>query len=198
MKEEKLKKQFKHVIAIDASGIMSMAGPILFGAVEMSDNPISNIKPARKLLLEEKYEFFSMVWKEIKEFTVVEVSSKEIETYGIRNAIQIGIDKVISSLLSIKDYDLKETVFIIDFFKYENDKYNTISVNNGDLLCYSIACCSILVDVFQKQYMKRIHIEYPIFGWDANFGYEDETHIEGIKKYNKSVFHRNIERFTFS
>ena len=38
--------------------------------------------------------------------------------------------------------------------------------------------------------MNKIHFKFPEFGWDKNKGYGTKLHINMIKEYGKTKFHR--------
>jgi len=193
-KEKKLREKYKHVIAVDFAGITSLAGPLIISVLEIKKR-IPNIKPFRKISLEESYKLFKKIWNESDNITIGEVSPKEIEVNGIRNSIQIGIERTMKYFIETKSFKTDECIFLIDFFKYEEDNLNTLSILDGDKKIYSIACASIIANVLYRRYMKRIHAEYPIFNWDKNFGYKDEKHITTLKNRGASLFHRNVDKY---
>ena len=38
--------------------------------------------------------------------------------------------------------------------------------------------------------MRRMALEYPMYGWDRNMGYPTPEHIEAVRKYGYSPLHR--------
>jgi len=60
----------------------------------------------------------------------------------------------------------------------------------GDSKSASIAAASILAKVTRDRYMQKLHEEYPQYNWAKNAGYLTKEHIEAIKKYGITKYHR--------
>jgi len=74
------------------------------------------------------------------------------------------------------------------FYPYMDLVHTTII--KGDSLYLSIAAASVLAKTFRDEFMQKIHIEYPVYGWDRNKGYGTSYHREAILKYGISPYHR--------
>ena len=60
----------------------------------------------------------------------------------------------------------------------------------GDAIYASIAAASVLAKTWRDEYMKKLAVEYPQYGWDRNMGYPTPEHIAAIRKYGYSPHHR--------
>ena len=60
----------------------------------------------------------------------------------------------------------------------------------GDSKSASIAAASILAKVTRDRYMKNLHEEFPQYNWAKNAGYLTKEHIDAIKKYGTTKYHR--------
>jgi len=195
-KENKLREKYDHIIGVDVAGISAIAGPMIFVALEMDKDKRINGTKAARLTLEQKkikglYDIFNRVWKQIKILSVAEVSPKEINAYGQRDAIKIGIEKVIQHFLDSNNLNPTKCYFLIDFFDTDLDNVNKESIKNGDDTEYVLSCASIVANILHKQYMKRIHSEFPIYNWAVNFGQKDQIHKDALRIYGASMFHRD-------
>jgi len=47
-----------------------------------------------------------------------------------------------------------------------------------------------LAKTHRDAYMRRLHEEYPYYGWDRNKAYGTEAHVEAIRQYGYSPYHR--------
>lgn len=54
----------------------------------------------------------------------------------------------------------------------------------------SVALASILAKVFRDSIMKRVHYDYPVYNFKNNKGYGTSEHINAIKHYGISPYHR--------
>ena len=76
----------------------------------------------------------------------------------------------------------------------ENGEIVAIGVVKGDNLYASIAVASILAKVSRDKYIEEMCDKYPLldeyYDLRNNKGYGTKKHIEGIKKYGVSLWHR--------
>lgn len=90
-----------------------------------------------------------------------------------------GYREALSSEVRERNGQSPERVFI---------PYQTIVKGDGKYL--SIAAASILAKTYRDDYMKELHKEYPMYGWDKNAGYPTKAHREAIKQYGTTPYHR--------
>ena len=69
-----------------------------------------------------------------------------------------------------------------------NLEHNTIV--KGDNKYISIAAASILAKTFRDEYMTELNEQYPQYGWKNNKGYATKYHIEAIRKFGITEYHR--------
>jgi ribonuclease HII len=68
------------------------------------------------------------------------------------------------------------------------------AIINGDNLSISIAAASIVAKVLRDRMVMAYHEEYPMYGWDRNKGYGTKEHVEAIKKFGITPYHRKSFR----
>lgn len=129
-----------------------------------------------------------------------------IDDINILQATQSAMHKAIRSVMKqIKDLDTNNLFLLIDgnYFKQltvfnksnnriENAKFETIE--GGDNKFTSIAAASILAKVERDKYIEELCKENPElvekYGIDSNKGYGSKTHMDGIRKYGITKWHR--------
>ena len=92
---------------------------------------------------------------------------------------------------SIEKLKIKPQIYLIDgniFNTKKKIRYKCII--GGDDKYQSIAAASILSKVHRDNLMKKIDAEFPEYNWKQNKGYGTKEHIEKIKKYGLSKYHR--------
>lgn len=96
-----------------------------------------------------------------------------------RQAMQLAISRLKTPYdnIIVDAVKLRVNVPIENPFKAE-DKF----------LC--VAAASILAKVYRDSMMKRLHMDYPEYGWYSNKGYGAKVHLEAIKKYGATELHR--------
>jgi ribonuclease HII len=63
-------------------------------------------------------------------------------------------------------------------------------VVGGDAIYTAIAAASILAKTHRDEYMQRLHLEHPQYGWNDNKGYGTAFHREQINSNGISPYHR--------
>ena len=76
----------------------------------------------------------------------------------------------------------------------EQDRMSGLSsdqcVIKGDGIYASIAAASILAKTYRDEYMRRLHYEFPHYGWFNNKGYGTAEHRRGIESHGLCPYHR--------
>jgi ribonuclease HII len=129
-----------------------------------------------------------------------------IDDINILQATQSAMHKAIRNVMKqIKDLDPTNLFLLIDgnYFKpltifnkqtnrIENAKFETIE--GGDNKFTAIAAASILAKVERDKYIEELCLENPEliekYGIDSNKGYGSKTHMDGIRKYGITKWHR--------
>ena len=213
-----LLKKFYHLdssiieIGADEAGRGPMFGRVYSGAVVLpKDDSFDHYK------MKDSKKFTSKNNKKIQEvadyikanaiaWAVEYEDERVIDDINILQATQSAMHKAIRSVLrQIKDLDTNNLFLLIDgnYFKQltvfnksnnriENAKFETIE--GGDNKFTSIAAASILAKVERDKYIEELCIENPEliekYGIDSNKGYGSKTHMDGIRKYGITKWHR--------
>jgi ribonuclease HII len=69
------------------------------------------------------------------------------------------------------------------------------SIVGGDAKSISIASASIVAKVYRDTYMNALHTLYPMYGFNTNVGYGTKFHVEALKKYGPTPYHRTHFKF---
>jgi ribonuclease HII len=72
----------------------------------------------------------------------------------------------------------------------KNFSYPQKYIIKGDAKSASIAAASILAKVSRDHFMNELAKEFPQYNWDKNKGYLSSTHIEAIKEFGATKWHR--------
>jgi ribonuclease HII len=67
---------------------------------------------------------------------------------------------------------------------------NQLAIIKGDEKSISIAAASILAKVYRDTLMKKLSVEFPLYGWDKNSAYGTASHISAIRQYGICTHHR--------
>lgn len=184
--EEKAYLQgYKYIAGVDEVGRGPLFGPVVVAAVILKKGEyIEDINDSKKLNEKKKQK----IYKEIKEKAVAinisVIDNKVIDEINILEATRLGMKESIEGLKIKADYALIDAEKKINI----NIPYNPII--KGDQLSQSIAAASIIAKVTRDKMIEEIDFKYPEYDLKNNKGYGTKKHIEAIKNYGITEFHR--------
>lgn len=175
------------VCGIDEAGRGALSGPVTISSVILPKNYYNpEIKDSKKLSYLKRKKLFDEIKNVALDYAIVDVDNNKIDNVNILNATFFGMNK------SIKKLNLSADIYLIDGNKFQTKmKLNYKCIIGGDNLYQSIAAASILSKVHRDKYMAKIGKIYPQFDWVNNKGYGTKKHIDSIKKYGYTKYHRN-------
>ncbi len=170
----------------DEAGRGPLAGPVFAAAVIMpKDFYHPRLNDSKKMNAKDRELLRGIIEKEAIAWAVVEVSAGEIDELNILWASVEGMHRAIRKLASRPEFILVDGNRFkpIDGIPYE-------TVVHGDATYTSIAAASVLAKTYRDDRMREIAAQYPQYGWERNMGYPTREHIEAIKKWGYTPFHR--------
>ena len=176
---------FKRVMGLDEVGRGCLSGPVVAAGVIFEEGTqINGIKDSKQI--SEKQRF--ILEEEIKEkalfFTVQEGTLREIFELNILWASINTMQKCAEVNDADPDY------LLIDGNRYTTSFIPHTCIIKGDDKSISIGAASILAKNYRDRYMKRLHKDYPEFGWDKNVGYPTPKHKKALMEFGITPHHR--------
>lgn len=174
----------------DEAGRGPLAGPVYAAAVILPENfhhPLLN--DSKKMTEKSRCILREIIEKEALYFSVKAVGAEEIDEMNILNASIEGMHRALKSLGTKPDYILVDGNRFrpLDGIPYE-------CIVKGDGKFASIAAASVLAKTFRDEFMIKIAKEYPEYGWDRNMGYPTKEHLDAIRKFGVTPYHRKSFR----
>ena len=170
----------------DEAGRGPLAGPVFAAAVIMPKDfyhPLLN--DSKKMSQKAREELRPIIERESLAWAVVEVSAEEIDSMNILWASVEGMQRAIRQL------SVKPEFILVDGNKFKPlDGIPYKTVVHGDATYTSIAAASVLAKTYRDDRMKELALKYPQYGWERNMGYPTREHIEAIKQWGYSPYHR--------
>ena len=178
--------KFKYEAGIDEAGRGSLAGPVTAAAVILGkDFKGKNLDDSKKLSQSKRFELKKFIEKNALAYSVAFVSSYQIDKNNILNSTFMAMHK------SIKGLNIEPDFILVDgnlFKPFRDLKYKCIV--KGDQKYQNIAAASILAKTYRDEYMSNLHIKFPEYNWIKNKGYGTKFHIDVIKKFGRTKYHR--------
>jgi len=79
---------------------------------------------------------------------------------------------------------------LIDYLSLPNVPLPQKGIKNGDSLCVSIACASIMAKVYRDHMMIDLDRAYPGYGLAKHKGYGTKKHLSCLHRLGPSPIHR--------
>lgn len=192
--DEENKKEFDFVIGTDEAGRGPGAGPVFAAAVcfpkinEETKKALSILNDSKQLSEKHREELFDVIKQNciyaIQEGSVEEIEKKNILNTSL-NCMKLSCESVIKQLNNAK------TITLVDGNKLiKNYTNKQITVVKGDGKSAAIAAASILAKVARDRFMLELAKEFPQYDWENNKGYLTAKHVDAIKTYGATKWHR--------
>jgi ribonuclease HII len=170
----------------DEAGRGCFAGPVFAAAVILRKDfyhPFLN--DSKQLSEAQRNELRPIIEKEAVAFSVAKVDHDEIDRINILRA------SIKAMHIALDNLKKRPRYILVDgnrFTQYQDVKHKCIV--KGDGLYCSIAAASVLAKTHRDEYMKKLHLEYPLYNWSSNKGYGTEEHRLAIESHGFSKYHR--------
>ena len=177
----------------DEVGRGCLCGPVVAAAVILDDNFEQNlVNDSKKLNFKTRLELDDYIKNNVKDYAIAELSPEFIDQHNILNASIHAMHNALDKLT------IRPELILVDGNKFH--PYNYIPhqcIVKGDSKILSIAAASILAKNYRDQLMIQLHEEFPEYGWNKNMGYATKVHIEALKKFGPTKYHRQSFRLNY-
>ena len=173
----------------DEAGRGPLAGPVYAAAVILPEDfhhPLLN--DSKQMSEKDRDLLRPIIEREAVAWAVEAVEAEEIDQLNILWASVIGMQRAVLRLSPKPDFLLIDGNKFRPFEGFGFNSYRTVI--HGDATYASIAAASVLAKTWRDERMRALALEYPQYGWDRNFGYPTPEHIQALKEYGPTPYHR--------
>lgn len=173
----------------DEAGRGPLAGPVYAAAVILPENfhhPLLN--DSKQMSEKDRDLLRPIIEREAVAWAVEAVEAEEIDQLNILWASVTGMQRAVLRLSPKPDFLLIDGNKFRPFEGFGFNSYRTVI--HGDATYASIAAASVLAKTWRDERMRALALEYPQYGWDRNFGYPTPEHIQALKEYGPTPYHR--------
>ena len=173
----------------DEAGRGPLAGPVYAAAVILPEDfhhPLLN--DSKQMSEKDRDLLRPIIEHEAIAWAVEAVTPEEIDQLNILWASVTGMQRAVLRLDPKPDFLLVDGNKFRPFEGYGFSSYKTVV--HGDATYASIAAASVLAKTWRDEKMRELAKEYPQYGWERNFGYPTKEHIEAIKIFGMTPYHR--------
>ena len=175
-----------------------LAGPVYSAAViwpkevdDIDNQPV--IKDSKKLSKRRRLIVKDYIEENAIDFSVGFKDSKRIDEINILNATFEAMHEAIRNLNVEPEFLLIDGKTFKPYYTETNELIPHKCFIGGDDKYIPISCASILAKVYHDQYIEKLcdeHPEWEDYDWRGNMCYGTQKHIENIKKYGLTPYHR--------
>ena len=184
-------------VGVDEVARGCLAGRVYAAAViwspdlDMTDHPI--LKDSKKLSKKKREELKEYIENTAIDFSVAYEPSETIDKYNILNSTHMAMHKAIKNLNVTPDSIIADGNVFKPYYDINNDLIPHKCFIGGDGKYASIAAASILAKVYHDYYIEDLcnkNKDLEKYGWRTNMGYGTQEHIDAIKKFGLTSYHR--------
>ena len=186
--EELLARGIKLIAGVDEVGRGSIAGPVVAAAVIMPDGLkapwLAEVRDSKQLRPAKREILANHIRATAISFGIGVVNQRLIDTLGIVPASRLAMKLAINRLSPGPEH------LLIDYLYLPEVPLPQKGITDGDCLCFSIACASIVAKVARDQMMIRLDRLFSGYRLAENKGYCTEEHLAGLSRLGASPIHR--------
>ena len=179
-----LSKGITLIAGVDEVGRGPLIGPVVAAAVILPPNyKLDGLTDSKKLSEKKREYYFDIIKKDAIAIGIGIVDEKKIDEINIYEATKVAMKEAINNLKPQPEHILIDAMPL-------NLAIPTTSIIKGDLLSLTISAASVIAKVTRDHMLYEIDKEYPMYDLKHNKGYGTKKHIEAIKEYGITKYHR--------
>ena len=191
--EKRLEAQGYRLIAgVDEAGRGALAGPVVAVATilpcHMGTPWLNQVKDSKQLTPAKREFLFPYIYEVAISVGTGIVPHEVIDARGIVKATRLAMK------LAIDQLSPPPQSLLIDYMLLPQVPLPQKGITNGDKLCFSIACASIIAKVTRDRLMIELDKIYLDYGLAQNKGYGTEKHLFYLSRLGPSPIHRRSFR----
>jgi len=179
---------YQYIAGIDEVGRGPLAGPVVAAAVILPchiDTPwLNQVKDSKQLSPARRELLFHHIHEVAISIGIGVVQHKIIDAEGIVKATRLAMKLAIGQLSPPPEF------LLIDYMRLPEVPLPQKGITNGDSLCFSIACASIIAKVSRDHMMRELDGIYPGYGLAQHKGYGTREHLACLCRLGPSPIHR--------
>jgi len=187
--EELLAAQgYQRIAGIDEAGRGALAGPVVAAAVILPhhiDVPwLAEVRDSKQLTPARRELLFHRIHEIAISIGIGVTPHYLIDEQGIIKATRLAMKLAVGQLSPPPES------LLIDYMRLPEVKLPQKGITNGDNLCFSIACASIIAKVTRDQLMVAFDKVYPGYGLAQHKGYGTREHLACLYRLGPCPIHR--------
>ena len=175
------------VAGVDEAGRGACAGPLVVAAVILRDAfalELDRVRDSKLVDADERESLYDVIIAESLAFSIIVISSQEIDSRGVHAANIDGMRRAVRALNPTPTYVLT------DGYVVPGLALPSLGVWKGDQVARCISAASIIAKVTRDRIMRDIGEEFPDYGFAKHKGYSTTRHLQAIREHGPLDIHR--------
>ena len=170
---------------VDEAGRGPLAGPVVAAAVMLNpDHPVEGLRDSKKLSPAARERLARMIQERAVAWCVAEATVAEIDRINILQATLLAMQRAVDGL------QRPPNEVWVDGNRCPEWSWPSKAVVKGDDKVAAIAAASILAKTARDSLMRRLHADFPGYGFEQHMGYGTAAHLEALKALGPCPHHR--------
>jgi ribonuclease HII len=183
---------YQRIAGIDEVGRGALAGPVVAAAVILPSDInapwLNEVKDSKQLTPAKREVLFHRIHEVAVSVGIGSVPHDFIDIRGIVKATRLAMK------LAVDQLSPPPESLLIDYMRLPEVRLPQKGVTDGDNLCMSIACASIIAKVARDKLMVAFDRIYPGYGLAQHKGYGTRGHFACLSKLGPCPIHRQSFR----
>ncbi len=179
---------YQLIAGVDEAGRGALAGPVVAAAVIMPyplDTPwLDQIRDSKLLGPTKRERLYHDIKRTAISVGIGTIPPEVIDSQNIITATKLAMKQAIAQLSPAPEYLLIDHLLLPDIPPPQK------GITNGDRLCFSIACASIIAKVTRDRFMVQLDKIYPGYGLAQHKGYGTREHLFHLRQRGPCPIHR--------
>jgi len=179
---------YRYIAGVDEVGRGALAGPVVAAAIILPRHRkapwLRLVKDSKQLSPATRELLFHHIHKKTVAVGIGVAHREVIDAQGIVRATRLAMK------LAIDQLSPPPETLLIDYMNLPEIELPQKGITNGDSVCFSIACASIVAKVTRDRLMIALDRAYPDYGLAQHKGYGTREHLACLSRRGPSPVHR--------
>jgi ribonuclease HII len=179
---------YERIAGVDEVGRGALAGPVVAAAVILPRGAnaswLDGVRDSKQLTPAKREILFNRIYERAVAIGIGATAHELIDKMGIVTATRLAMKEAVEQLSPPPES------LLIDYMRLPEVELPQKGITNGDDLCFSIACASIIAKVARDRLMVLFDRVYPGYGLARHKGYGTREHFSRLVTLGPCPIHR--------
>jgi ribonuclease HII len=173
------------VCGVDEAGRGPLAGSVFAACVVLNPRkPIRGLADSKQLSAQQRESLAGKIRQDALAWSVASATVEEIDRLNILQASLLAMRRCLEAL------HVMPTEVLVDGLYCPDCAWPSRAIVKGDSKIPAISAASILAKCSRDAFMLELHAQRPEYGFDRHKGYPTPEHLEALRRFGPSTFHR--------